>query len=465
MAISRGKIMSQQKTLMAYEVRASLICGLIMATVFFFLVALMLQCGAVLGANPEADILREKAINELNHSLIIEGSIIDTNGETITYAETAGQSAQHIFPEEYGFLIGYNNRQYGKYALRGKLDSFLYGSEDETGRGCTVRLTTSNRLQTICYQAIGTVPGSAIILENKTGRILALASRAEILFNPNRLSEKMDEYNSHEGFFLQNGWTEKDPPGSIFKIITSACALENTLTQEELEFVDTGALDIPGGSKVHNFRQEVHGMLDLQGAFSGSVNTYFANLAMSLGAARLEETMEKFMLGSDIELDFTTLRSSRDLGNRSPFLIAQTGFGQGRLQLTPLHLAMITQCVANDGTMLKPYLIEEIREGGKRPFLKGRTEVLSKAVDKKTAKALQEMMEYTAESRYRFSAESFGRVGAKTGTAELGNGMNHVYLCVFTEEYTIVLSRNRVEGASGQLTQPMKTILDYLYVQ
>jgi len=427
------------------------------ASIFVF--TLLSGSGIIRGASPLCDMQVEAFMDVLNRAQATEGAIVDMHGNAITTGAAPGRPAQLVYPEEFGFLVGYNCRRFARYGLRHGLDRYLNHMLDDNDTGATVRLTLSNALQIRAYEAIGNTAGSAIVIENSTGRVLALASRADIPFNPNMLDAYMEIYNAHEGFFLPYGWTERTPPGSTFKLITAASALEHGFTAGQLSFNDTGRIDIPGGSVIRNFNNSSFGQISLGCALMFSVNTYFANLALELGTERLDATMRRFMLDSTLELDFATIRSSFDWGNGSLFYVAQTGFGQGRLQMTPLHLAMVIQSIANDGVMLAPHVISDITAGCGTVARRGSTSAIAETVSAGTAQILRSMMISTAHS-YGLTYERFGVVGAKTGTAELGSGYNQVYLGAFTEEYTIILSRNYTTGTSSQLIRPMMGLLE-----
>jgi len=441
--------------------RAKAICVLFMMVISVFVFVLLSGSGIVPGASPACEIRVEAFMDAINRTLTTEGSFIDRDGNALTTGAGPGRPAMLVYPEAFGFLLGYNSTRFARYGLRHRLDWYLNHLLDDYYIGSTVQLTLSTALQLKAYELIGDTAGSVIIMENASGKLLALASRATIPFNPNLLDDNMATYNAYEGFFLPNGWTERTPPGSTFKLITAAAALEHGFSEEELRFYDMGSINIPGGSVINNFNNNRFGQITMERALMFSVNTYFANLALELGTTRLDTTMHQFMLNSTIELDFATITSAFDWGNGSLFYLAQTGFGQGRTQMTPLHLAMVTQSIANDGTMMTPYVIQEITTGNGTVVRSGSPTVLTETISPYTAQALQAMMVQAAHS-YGLTYAQFGTVGAKTGTAELGTGYNQVYLVVFTDNHTIVMSRNYTTGTSSQLIQPMMALLTFM---
>jgi len=414
----------------------------------------LLYLGGMPGLSAQAESLREKTQAALSREATTEGDILDRNGNSITQAQTPGEDGRCVVPEAYSFLVGFNTRSFGSYGLRGRFGEALWDAGKD-GKGKTLVLTADNLLQNAAYDALKGEEGSAIVLDNADGAVLALASRAETAFDVNSLNaESMAAYNSHEGFWLANGITDADPPGSVFKIITASAALEAGLDEDALTYCDSGSLQVPGGGEVTNFGGASYGDLDLDSAFCNSVNTYFARLGLKTGNARLEKTMRAFLLGEDIPLDFTTLSSSFSIADS--FDLAETSIGQGKTAVTPLQMAMIAQAIADGGVMLRPYLVSRV--GGRTC---SRRTVLAKPVGKDTAERVLELMKETA-AHYDLTAPC-GWVGCKTGTAELGDGFNHIYIAVVTPEYTLVLSRNRTTDSSGVLADAASGLLQALY--
>ena len=429
--------------------------GLLLCFCFWF----VRGSGLVYGADPETDAARAALQEEVRLSAVTEGVIQDRNGQTISEGLAPGEPGFCYEPYAYGYLIGYSSTRYGTSGLRDRYDALLHNG-DKNGVGATLQLTTDNALQQYAYQLLGESPGSILVLDNRDGAILALASRNVEPFNINQIDEDWESLSTQEGMLLTLGvddWT--DPPGSVFKLVTAAAALEAGYDEAQLTYPDTGTYDADGFS-IHNAGNAVFGDLDLEDALVHSSNTYFAQLAVALGGYTLQQQAERFCIGTEVELDFATLHSSFDLGDVTAASLAQTGFGQGRTGISPLHLAMIYQSVANDGQMLRPYLVQQIFQG-KRVLQHGSKTELGQPVSRKTAQTLQDMLHQTALS-YGFDLETYGWVAAKTGTAELGDGTHHIYLCGFTETYTFVLSRNQTLDGSSSLFPTASALLKAL---
>ena len=201
---------------------------------------------------------------------------------------------------------------------------------------------------------------------------------------------------------------------------------------------------------------------DLDKAMRYSVNCYFANLGIQVGAEALKEEAEAFQFGKDIEIPFLcTLHSSIDIEDSSPGTIAQTSFGQGNTQVTPAHLAMVAQAIANNGDMKQPYIVQSVANG-RQTFYKAKEKTLSSTMDSTVNARLKEAMHEAAEE-YGLNEESYGMVYAKTGTAECANNRIHCYMIGFTDTCSFCISMNNIEistqlyGIAQQLVQYLNT--------
>lgn len=426
--------------------------GSTMLVVFLLYLYAFLSRSGVLGGE-ESNMV--KAMAKRNKTTV--GTVLDKAGEIISYGPGAGKSSVSNYPEIYGYLVGYSDRQYGNYGIYDSFQNYLIETLDSKETGATVQLTTDTLLQSAAYDLLKD-KGSMVILENKSGRILALASRGEIPLNTNELGEKYEEYSSYEGFWLPNGTVgDKDAPGSVFKVITAACSLENGCS--DWTYTDRGEFTTPLGYTVHNYGRAAYGNVDLQKALQKSVNTYFANLGVKLGAEKLKNTAEKFGFNHKIQLDFCTLTPRFEMPAEVNEL-AMTSFGQGKTTTNPLHMAMWGQAIADGGRMMKPYVVECAVQGEKKLY-EGNQEILDTVLSEKNAAALKSLLHQTAVG-YGFDEDTYGWVGGKSGTCELGNGKNHCYLLLFTETYSLVISANETSGTSGELMPAGKEMVKLL---
>lgn len=455
------------------ELNIKRIAFCISATVFvtfFFIYNLIVAGGLFAGADSEHQEKKAQLQQEEARKITLEGPIIDRNGDAITQAETVGKPAVLLFDECYSYLVGYNCKMYGTSGLRSRMGKYLFdGGTDNIGAEIT--LTTDNGLQQFCYDILGASEGSVIVMNADTGALLACTSRshAQVGYNANLVCDdpelnKYPEYRNYDSFFFNRSTTSADPPGSTFKIVTAASLLENDMG--DYVYNDTTGFVEIDGAKLRNFADAVQGKVDLQKALNQSVNVYFATAAQHLRAYNLQITAEKFMLGVPLDLDFCDLYANFDLGDMSDnVLLARTAFGQGHTTVAPLQIVMFMEAVLCDGTINKPYLIERITDDGK-VIQQTKPQVLSEAIEDHTARTLKEYLHSTAEG-YGYTEDLYGMVYAKTGTADMANGMNHIYMLIGVEieekgNFVILIDRRNTTSTSGAVKKDAESILNYL---
>ncbi len=334
-------------------------------------------------------------------------------------------------------------------------------SDSDNKKGADVTLTLDASLQEKAYDLISDFDGSAVVLDVETGEILALASSNG--FDANGLEEQWEKINETEGAFLPNAYKNPVAPGSIFKIVTSKEIIEAGIDEETV--IDEGSLTI-GGQTIRNYDGAAYGEISYEEGLVHSSNVYFMDRALKLGASTMQKTADSFLLGQEIPLDFATIKSTFDLGDYSENLLASTAFGQGNTLVTPLHMAMITQSIANDGKMMKPYLFQKAVNGKGKTILEGKKEVLTETMEKSTAKKIRKAMTAAGEY-YELSTvgEEGYQIAAKTGTAQRGNGTNNAWIVTFAPaddpKYVIVVNKLK----TGDIGKTLAPIAEELYEQ
>lgn len=431
--------------------------------------------GLVEGLNPEK--FEERLYEEIRQKKkeTVEGVFLDRNEYAITSANDPGKAATLLYPESFSAIIGYNSsRLYSKTSktpgtsgLREKLYKYVFdGGKDNIG--ATVQLTVDAGLQESVYNLLDGSVGSISIINAETGEILAMASRGHttIDYNANLIDSVdsngdyySDKYNAIDEFYYNRAVLPQGAPGSTGKVMTTTSLVENG--KEDLVYVDTGSYL---NGKIINYGNYVYGECTLEDLLNKSVNTGFAYAANEvLGAAKLKDTFSRFMVGETVELDFCTLKSTfmKDNTGYSDFITASNGYGQGQLDMCPLHIAMVMSSIMNEGKMMTPYLIERITNDGKKVY-SGDSDLLSQATDKKTAKTVKELLYSNAKyyGLYEYFDKKDVYIIAKTGTAEVDradkNGEkinNHIYYAMGVEiddtSYGICIDHyNTKEGSS-----------------
>ena len=417
----------------------------------------------------EADQKKSQAKAKVYEKEYVRGSILDRNGNAIAFSEKPGGKRTYSHPYAFSNLVGYWSKIYGTYGVEKTMNTDLVHSNCGAGskekKGADVTLTIDADLQERAYKDIEKYKGSVAVLNAKTGEILALASSPS--FNVSEIDdeEKWKEMNQKEGVFLSNAYQNPVAPGSVFKLITSKEIIEAGIEGEVVE--DTGSLKV-NGQTIRNYGGKAYGSISYREGFVKSSNVYFMNRALKLGGLRLYKAGRSFLLGQDISLDFATIRSNFDLKDYEDNVIATTAFGQGETLVTPLQMAMITQSIANDGVMLKPYLFKSVVNGKGKTTQKGKTEKLVETMDADTAQEIKEAMKEAGES-YELSrvGEQEYAIAAKTGTAERGDGTNNAWLVTFAPadnpQYVIVANRLKTTEIGKTLAPVVEDLYNTLF--
>lgn len=378
-------------------------------------------------------------------SKILRGSILDRNGEAIAYSKRTEDNTQkrhYEYGEAFAHATGYNSYIYGKTGVERAYNSVLQGEttnfdflasvfknlkENLAGdekRGNDVLLTIDKDVQNKAYKMLGKDRGAVVALNPKTGEILAMVSTPS--YNPEVIDKKFKSYveNEEETPLFNRAAKGSYPPGSVFKIITAVSALENIPGITKNEFNCTGKLKI-GGYTLSDSGGKRHGSISLQKAFEESCNFTFGQLGIRLESDNLKSTAEKFMFNSDIQdndqfsiLDINEGKIPSE-ENKNKSYLAQNAIGQHDVTANPMQMALVASAIANDGVMMKPYLIKEVRDRYQVSLSKTNPEVLKKVVDKTIADTIEDYMVTVVKAGTGTNARIPGiTVAGKTGSAQ-----------------------------------------------
>jgi peptidoglycan glycosyltransferase len=345
----------------------------------------------------------------------------------------------------YAHATGYFSLVYGRTGLERSEDEVLSGEDDRffvrrlsdsiTGRepqGGNIITTLDAAAQEAAYDALGDNRGAVVALDPRTGAVLAMVSKPS--FDPARLSsfEPADirayyaQLNEDSSDPLLNRTISRTyPPGSTFKVVTAAAALSSGDVTTETQIPSPRELDLPQTTaNLRNFGGSSCGAetITLGEALRISCNTSFGSLGLSLGAERLREQAEAFGFGDDSFFDELSMVPSQAVGSDRSLDAPQTaltGIGQLDVATTPLQMALVGAGIANQGTVMKPYLVEEVRSPDLTPIEEAVPEELSEAITPEVADELTTMMEaVVTEGTAESAAIPDVAVAAKTGTAQ-----------------------------------------------
>ncbi len=382
---------------------------------------------------------------------VTRGVIYDRDNEILAETVEKSQLSQkRSYPqgEVFAHVVGYYDETYSLAGLENTFDEELISysvvessisslldffnlkeafntrTEEEIKVGNSIITTLDTDIQRAAYQALGTNKGAVVVLNPKTGEILASVSKPS--YDPNNLSEIWESINTDtvNTPMFNRATRGLYPPGSTFKVVTLASALENISGVTTEVFNDTGKIVFSDEkTTLSNYNNNVYGQLSLKKALSVSSNVVFGRLAMDLGNDKLKATAEKFGFNQSFSGSGIPIESSRfpEYDSSQEGLIAQSGIGQAGLLATPMEMAMVAAAVANEGDIMKPTIIKEIRTSSGKTVRGLNTEVLYKAISPENAAIIKDYMMGVVQDRIGSSwSNVFNGLNAagKTGTAD-----------------------------------------------
>ncbi len=420
------------------------------------------------------------ADNPLNKRLwtqrnqVLRGTIFDRNMQPLTTSERVDELTQkrkYTGGALFSHVLGYVDTKYGITGLERKYDSELMSdnhkfnffglmgtSDAQKGKvGNNLLTTLDSKLQKAADDALGNRKGSVVVLNPSTGEILAMVSKPS--FDPNNLKDTWTTIvNDADRPLLNRAVSGLYPPGSTFKTITAASALENIKNVETRTFTDNGKLVFNDNESITNFDGEVNGNLSLKDAFVYSSNVVFGTLGLELGNDKLKADAEKFYFNKNVPADGIVIDNSKfptykknEAGN-----IAQSAIGQSGVLATPMQMALVASTIANGGLMMEPYLVREIFNKDGTAVRNISPKSLGQIISKDTANTLRDYMRAVVTNGTGTAANiPQMNVCGKTGTAEHSDGgkdsQSHSWFIAFApyEKPTIAVSVIVEDGGVG----------------
>src|SRR4051812_8065282 len=451
---------------------------------------------------------QDNAIQRVAQFEIERGKIFAANGKTVLATnirvKRGGQTLYFRTYPTHGFAsqaIGYSTQSRSRAGLEREENTYLTASNKNLGTlfdklgnklsGATVKgndlvLNLKPRAQRTAERLLAGKCGAAVVLNPKTGAVYVMASSPT--FDPN-LIEKRNGYAQIQATkapctpsapLLNRATQGLYPPGSTFKIVTATAALESGRYTPESMFNDPGYCKVYG-KKVYNAGNpdqngpEAFGNVNLVTAFEHSINAVFCNVGKALGAKRVLEQAKRFGFYSVPPLETPSeARSGSGLYDpktrklfdpKDPNTAIDPGrlaFGQERLLVTPLQMAMVAAGIANKGVVMTPRLVKEVLSPGGGVVPRTHPRKSSRAATPKTAAAVGDMMVAAVKSGTGTRAQISGvTVAGKTGTAETGErGVYHAWFVFFAPAENPVLAgavivESQPNGFGGAIAAPI----------
>lgn len=363
---------------------------------------------------------------------IVRGSILSSDGQALAYTQVDDQGNEtRIYPygNMFAHVVGYEAN--GRNGLESLANSSLMSTHHEyvdrlkneilelKNPGDNVVTTLNTRLQEVAYNALGGYNGAVVVMDPKTGAVLASVSKPD--FDPNTVEANWDSLvnDSTNSSLLNRATQGAYPPGSIFKIVTALTYLREHGTLDDFSYNCTGSITQEGHT-IPCIYGEVHGQVDFTTAFAESCNTAFVQMGLDLGADAIQETAEDLLFNQELPISLDYRKSTIDLKESEgiPFLM-QSSIGQGTTLVSPMHMAMIVSAIANGGELMEPYYIDHVENDAGDVVKTTSPSTYKELMSESEAETLKNLMAEVVNSGTgtQLLGESYSAAG-KTGSAE-----------------------------------------------
>ena len=416
---------------------------------FFVALFIILAIRQIYIALIEAPRIAQRADNP-RHALLDAGRGRILAGDGTVLAQTAGGRREYPLGASLAALVGYDSTRYGASGIEAAFDRAL-SPPDASGdaiaqlqelaatlrgstappRGADVITTIVPAIQAQLFDSLARYSRAAgVVMDPQTGAVLAIASVPS--YDPNDFDAEFPSLRGDAGSpLLDRALDGLYPPGSTFKIFTAAAALDSNTVAMASHFDDPGYLQI-GDFTLHDNESEATGYGDLTTAFALSSNVNFAQIALKMGTDTFYSYLDRWGIGAS--LDFQLPAETTRVPPKAaivPGELAQMGFGQGALLVSPLQMALIGATIANGGAEPRPYVVRQIVRDGV-PASVSATGTLANPVSSDTAAKVTKMMIAVVERGTGTPAQiPHVTVAGKTGTATNPLGRSHSWFVCF----------------------------------
>ena len=350
-----------------------------------------------------------------------------------TYARSYpnGNMAAHV--------VGYVSQQYGTAGVESVMNETLTGSKDysswnnalaslagQNQPGNTAKLTIDSRIQTAAEQALKGFKGAVVVMDPRTGAVLACASSPT--YDNTNIDALMQSGGGEDGSMYDRAMDALYTPGSTFKVVTLSAALETGTASLTSTYQAPGSMDI-GNAPVTNYANESYGTISLQQAFAVSSNVVFGQVANEVGASSLVQFANAFGYGQKLGQDLTTAASiMADPSLMTEWETAWAGAGQPvgmdhtpGPQTTVMQNCVIAAAIANSGVVMDPFFVAQVLAPDGTVVKTTQSRSLGQAVSATTADQVKQAMLAVVQSGTGTDAQIPGvKVAGKTGSAETG---------------------------------------------
>ena len=418
---------------------------------------------------------------------VVRGKITDQKGNVLAetqVAEDGTETRYYPYGSLFSHVVGYNDPELGKTGLESienfelltsnaffveKIQNEFNGTKNQ---GDTVVTTLDADLQQAASNALGDYKGAVVVMEADTGKILAMVSKPD--YDPNEIKANWQTLNTDEvnSPLLNRATSGTYAPGSVFKIVTALAYIRQNSDYNSYSYECSGSIT-RDGTTIPCAGGNVHGYEDLRSSFANSCNSSFVNLGLQLDIGGFRDTAEDLLFNSDLPSVLNYTKGSFALDEESPVSeIMMTAMGQGKTTTSPYHMALITQAVANGGTLMEPYLVDSVTNYTGTEVRRNVPKSYGRLMSSDEASQLKDYM--TAVVNEGTGSVLAGRsytVAGKTGTAEYSTNdsdRTHSWFTGFTnvdnpELVITVITEGSDGSAGGKAVSIAGAILDAYY--
>lgn len=426
------------------------IVGLVMFALLFGSVSTVQFLAAdSLRTNPMNNRTLLEQLSRPRGPILIDGEPVAKSVPVDTQYKYQRQYGGEGLPAEmYAGITGYYSVIGGSTGIERTEGSLLSGLDDRffydqisnwlTGQenmGAAIELTINPKAQKAAWDALGGQNGAAVALDPKTGHVLAMVSTPGWDPNPLASHDTKKAQSAYDKLLKADGQPavnkaiggKQYPPGSVFKLVTAAAALEHGDYTPDTVLDSPTRLDLPqtsatignaGGASCGS-----GGKASFEHALAKSCNTTFAKLGMDIGEDAMAETAKKFGFGESFESPIK-VDASQFPEDLNPPQLAQSSIGQYEVRTTPMQMAMVAAAIANDGKEMQPNLVKQVKNARTLEVMETpRPKTFSRPMSKESAGYLNQMMQkVVTDGTGGAGAISGVKVAAKTGTAQHAKG-------------------------------------------
>lgn len=395
------------------------------------------------------------------------GTIFSRDGEVLAQTvldDNQEETRVYPFSNLFAHIVGYSTQ--GRMGVEALANYYLINTNTSINNkvandmagvknpGDNVYTTLDVQIQEVADEQLSIYKGAIIVTEVSTGKILALVSHPD--FDPNEIDEIWDDLlqDDSSSVLLNRATQGLYPPGSTFKIITALEYIkQNPGTWQSYHYQCNGYYR-QGESRINCYHGTNHGSVDFETSFAKSCNSSFANIGMSLDRDAFDDTLNKLLFGEELPVTLTSAKGSVQLSNdMTDDDMIQTSIGQGKTQITPMQLNMITCAIANNGKLMKPYVIDRVENDAGSTVKNFKPSSYGFLMTEDESATLTDLMVSVVEKGTATKLKGLSYTAAgKTGSAEYNNvkGDSHAWFTGFAPaENPEVCVTIIVEGAGS----------------